>query len=782
MALRSLLKNRLYSFLSIGGFAIGFAVCIIIGLFVYGEYTVDSGFKDHGRIYRLIDTKNNTAGIDYELSKVLTEHYPDIEYVAPYALDHYEYKLSVEDKYYSVFGLMSTTNEFFNLFSLSFISKSSDNPFANENSIIITESLAKKTFGTDNPIGKTITLDYEDEYIISAVLADMPNNTSMSASLFINAENEDNRFAYSCHNNDCYNPMGSYIKLHQGVNSTEFTEKINSTISEFQDRYDNLSLQSLSDIYLFSDLLAEDKGENISGNQTLINLLLFIAILILILSIINYINYSIAQHHSQLKIIGVRKANGASTRNIFKYFLSESFIGVAIAAMLSIGIAFIFIPFANDLFNKEIQFSLTSLTFPISILFIIFLIIILINSFLPQFRFLRYSIIPYLKGGQISKGKSLSSSILTVFQFTIAICLLVSLLFINKQLSYVKHSDLGFQKENLLYIDLPYNSDKIAGSFKSEIDNLSFVNSSSLSRGIPGIINSTQGYNVNLSNGEKKLIKLRCIYADMDFLETYNIGLKQGRKILQGDLGKTCLINETAMREHEWSDLDGKRLYNFGTEGGTEVIGIINDFHFASFHQSIEPFGLVLWNMQGENAKKPHQLSLKIAPGNLTEQIKQIKSIWSILVPDRPMEIKFVDNMLNSMYQTEERLGKTIFVFSMVAFLLIYLGILGQVYHNCINKTKEIGVRKVNGAKLIDIFRILNIRFIILMFLAYIISLPISYYAISKWLEGFAYKTILSWWVFALAGIGTLIFVITIVTLQSLRTARRNPVLALRYE
>jgi putative ABC transport system permease protein len=769
-AFRSLQRNKLYSVLIIGGFATGFAVCIIIGLYAYNEFSVNTGIKDHERIYRLVDVDSKffngkTTSFDYNLGKILKNNYSEIERVAPYRIYSSENTLLLtENKSFKYDYSMNTTDEMFDLLSLKVVERSKNSNLLDNNSVVLTRSMADKMFKGENAIGKRIVLDDSQgsELFVSAIVEDLPQNTSFpNISLFLNIERN---LQFSQMEKDGYSVkhVSYYVKLIDKINPVDFTNKLNSSLKNYQKIHDQVELQPLSQIYLHSDDI-QDADCTKKGNTKLILLLASIATLILVLSIINYIYYSIAQHQSQIKSIGIRKTNGAAFSNIFKYFLSESFIGVFIAIAIAISLMLFFnvLPFASQLLESTIRVGLLFQPAPLLFFILIISFIILINTIIPQWGFIKFSLITYLNGRYAKPGGSLTTNILSVSQFTVAVGLLICLFFINKQLHFAKHADLGFQKENIIYIKLNGNL-KLAKALKSEMGKLPFVQSSSISQGIPGIINAQteDGY---------------LIYADNDFIKTYGIEMLENWTIGEGKTDKICIVNETGMRKHQWKESENPKLWDYYT-----ITGVMKDFKFMSFREAITPVVVAIDQTYINNFPN---YSIRVSKGNISSQLPELKKVWKSVMPDEyPMEFEFIDDRLNVMYAKDEQLGKAISAFSIVAFILVMLGILGQVSQICINKTKEIGIRKVNGAKLLDIFKIINYRFVVWILVAFIMASPVAYKLMQKWLENFAYKTALDWWVFALAGVATFMFVVTIVTLQSWNTARRNPIEALRYE
>ncbi len=773
-AFRNLQRNKFYSVLSIGGFAVGFAVCIIIGLYAYSEFSVDTVFKDHERIYRLVDVDSKfsdekTTAFDYNLRNILKDNYSEIDRVAPYQISSSNgVLLLTENKSFKYDYSMNTTDEMFDLLSLKIIEKSKNNNLLDDNSVVLTQSMADKMFKGKNAIGEKIALDDSPggtELFVSAIVEDLPKNTSFpDISMFLNIERN---LQWSQMENDEYNvnPVNYLVRVLDNINPANFTNKLNSSLKNYQKIHEKVELQPMQDIYMSSTDIRDLGDCTKKGNTKLILLLASIAILILGLSVINYINYSIVQHQSQIKSIGIRKTNGAALSNIFKYFLSESFIGVFIAIAIALLLSLLFLPFASQLLGSTISIKL--LFQPTPFLFFILTIssIILVNTLLPQWGLIKFDLLKYLKGGYVKRGESFATNLLSVSQFTVAVGLLICLFFINKQLHFAKHADLGFQKENIIYLKLNGNL-KLANALKSEMEKLPFVQSSSISQGIPGNINAQLS-----RNSEDGYL----IYADNDFIKTYNIEMLDNWAIGAGKTDKICIVNETGKRRNQWEKNENPKLWDYYT-----VVGVMKDFKFMSFREAVAPVFIAIDQRYINNFPN---YSVRLSKGNISSQLSEMEKVWKSVMPgEYPMEFEFINDRLNVMYAKDEQLGKAISAFSIVAFILVVLGILGQVFQICINKIKEIGIRKVNGATLLDIFKIINYRFVIWLLAAFIIASPMAYKLMQKWLENFAYKTNLDWWVFASTGLATLAFVVTIVTLQSWNTATRNPVEALRYE
>nr|WP_319998577.1 ABC transporter permease [uncultured Draconibacterium sp.] len=770
LAFRNLLKNKLYSSLIIGGFAIGFTASILIALFYSAEHNVDKHFARHEKIFRLYDANRNQSGLDYKINAVIAEHYPDVETACPLAFSYFPFTLKDPEtrNYTRVEYTLSTNNNFFDVFSIPVLSSLEEKPFSQLNSAVITETVAKKLFGDENPLGRTIKEDFFTA-TVTAVMQDLPENSSFKAELLLNSENEEFQMAQACNNGVCIFPAEHFLLLKNDIDPDDFSTKMNASIGQFNTTTDSLALQSLSDIYLSPTQLGWT-DEHTKGNSKMLFIFMAIAILIILLSSINYLNYTVSMQYAKMKEIGINKTNGAGKPHLLLDSLIEVTLGVLIALTISIVLVLLLLPTTEILFGREIHLADVNLQHLLPVFLGTIACIIFLNSLAPIYILSQFNIVEFLHGGRKKNGKQIGRQLMLTFQLTVSIALIAVVMLIFKQLQYVKHYDLGFNEEHLVRIELPWLFENQT-ALRNEISDLSFVSGSALSSGYPGNINTSMGSGV-----EDDEFMVNCIYVTENFLKTMGVQLLDGRDFLAGDKGKSCLMNEAAVKRYGWENIDGKN-FKGGREGGYNVVGTVNNFNVESLHSSLSPVALIY-----KSDSRYNTLSLRLIPGNIGQQISELRKVWKTMLPDDPMEFTFYDDQFQAMYIKEDKLSKSISFFSFIAIVLTCMGILGQIFLISLNRTKEIGVRKVNGATVSEILVLLNKDFVIWVVVALVIASPIAYYAMSKWLENFAYKTTLNWWIFALAGVLALGIALLTVSWQSWRAATRNPVEALRYE
>lgn len=765
LILRGLKNNRVYSLLNIGGFAIGFAVVLIISLFIFNETSVDHNFDGYNRIYRLVTSDNRDCNLSYKLAQGLAVNYPEIESVTPVQyLTGWDFSVTCEGKFASLKDGIATDNQFFKTFNLKLEEGFSSQPFSESNSAVISKKLATILFGNESPLGKTIDIGGFISTRITGVVEDFPDNTSFYSDLYINIADEKNRIMTAGTEGIIWYPANIYVKLRSDSHTEQFSDKI-SNIKDFSLRSEGpLALQPLKKIYFEKGIV---NNMNRSANTSMIYLFTAIAILILLLSVTNHVNFSISLQFSKLKETGIKKTHGAGIRQLSMFHITENSVSTLLGFIIALFIVLQVLPLASGLFNRNLKFH-NLFAYPTNLAIVLTIIaVIFITSIAPIYMATKFDIQKFLNADIVkNRGRGINS-ILSVFQVTVSIILIVCVLTIYKQITFAKQSDLGFDKEHLARVILPGDFEK-GDLVKQELGRFPFIKSASLSLGVPGLINSRSG-----SGENDNQFWLNCLEVDEDFINTFRLKLIAGRNFHKGEEGKVCILNNAALQKYGWTDIEGKE---FKEHGGLKVVGVVNDFSVSSVHVEREPAVLIF------KKRYMNSLNLRLEPGNTNEKLAQLKEAWDVTIPEYMFDYTFYDQFFNSLYQKEERQGLAVAVFSVLALIITLMGITGLTFQDCIARSKEIGIRKINGARILEVLKILNKDFIRRITIAFVIAAPISWYAMHKWLQTFAYQTDLSWWIFASAGIISTSIVIITVNIQSWRTANQNPIEALRYE
>jgi len=768
---RNLWKSKITSTINILGFAFSLSICFIIGLYILNEFSYDKFHKNYNNIYRIVNVENQRSQVDYTIKDEVLRLIPEVDDYCHLLLRSHSI-LAYQNKTIDINNQLSCDNNFFNIFSFPLLLGDQNKPFDNDKkSLLISKHVAGILFENENPLGKIVKLRNREEYIVGGVFKDFPKNSSIYADIIKNESFEVDKHA------EGYEKDGKrefqrtiFLTVNNPSDAEVVTRKANDLLQGKDKMLKTIWLQPFKDLYLFDNTQNWDFNK---GNYSLIKLFIGIAFITLVLASINFINLSIAQYNQRTRETGIRKTFGAKRLSLIKLFLTESIIVTFISLILAILLTDTFLPLFNSLFNIQLQISsLMSIKY-ILILAILIFVLGIINGIWPALLITSFNPIQIFQKQFIKLGgRGYIKNILTTIQFTISIALIISVLFMIKQLSFIKHKDLGFKDSNLLKISTYYIS-KFEPVKNKLLQNPSILNAT-YSSGIPGEIN--YGFNPGM-DADHYTHGVSVIHGDASFIRTFQINIIEGLDFFESENKKACLISETASKDLMWEkSWSGKHFQREENSNGYEVVGVFKDFHFRSMYQRIEPLVIEYDDMQKSF------LTLRISNQNIPETMDYIKKTWNEIEPEVPIDFAFYDTWFDSMYNKEEQLAKMVTTFAILAIFISCLGIFSLTILSTINKTKEIGIRKINGAKAYEIIIMLNVNILKWIAVAFIIATPIAFYAMNRWLENFACKTILSWWIFALAGIGVSILTLLTVSWQSWKAANINPIICLKVE
>jgi putative ABC transport system permease protein len=776
IAFRNIRTNRKFSIINIAGFAFAISICLAISLFLAKEYSYDRYHKNVDNIVRLINVKYNSSLIDYRVKEILTRNYPEIENSCLLLRSPHPIEIRYGEKGFYLDDIMSVDKNYFEIFSVPFVSGQQFTPFTNINSALITEKTAKTIFGPNSPLGKELIVSGIAPVTITGILKDFPDNSSITASILVNAENEQfkfNKWMGDSRDLSTYQwPFQIYFQLKENVDPDSFSSKINENTDQLKPYAEKIGFLKLRDIYLNDTTTGSETRQ---GNKSLLKLMGIIAIIILILAIINYVNLTVAQQNKRNKDTGLKKAIGADRSTIILQYLSESVIVIFLAFVLGIFLVWLLMPFYQIIFNTTTDIKII-FRFPYNVILPgTILLIGTISGAVPAIILSEINPIKILSGRSIIKVKrNYLRNVLTVFQFTISIILIFCVIVVRQQINYVKHKNPGFNEEQLLRLDLPNILEKDIQKTRvllEEFHKSPYIKTFSLSAGVPGQIYMTMGSNME---NNKNNTGVPCMIVDTTFLETFGLKVVRGRNLEPGDFEKVCMINEAAYKHFDFQNLENKRFNNFG---GFDIIGVVNDFQYSSLHKTIGPVCIMF-----SSKSRPTAMTIRFERNGAGRGMEFINEEWQKILPGYPVKYQFYHDWFDSMYRSEEYFARNISLFAILAIVISCIGILGLAIFTSERRTKEIGIRKINGARIGEILIILNKDLIGLVIIAYLVAIPISWYSMHKWLQSFAYRTDLSWWIFALAGFLALAIALLTVSLQSWLAATRNPVEALRYE
>tara|TARA_R110002012_G_scaffold320297_3_gene543161 strand:+ start:63523 stop:65892 length:2370 start_codon:yes stop_codon:yes gene_type:complete len=788
-------------FINVFGLAVGMAVSILIFLFVQHELSYDKYHANADRIYRVSRAWFNPDGaISLHLGHAAAPFGPlmksdygdDIEAVGRFF--HYEPLVKYQDKAFEEGNFFFADPEVFDIFSFHMIEGEAKDALVNSDGLIITESMSKKYFGQENPIGKELELNLagqEATFQVRGLMEDMPDNSHFHAEFLASMApvvafyGGQDAFMSDYGGNN----FSTYVLLNEGVDYKAFEEKlpalIDRNMGEAQagipmSKTTALTMWPLEDIHLYSNLDSEIEA---NSNIDYVYIYLAVAIFILLIACINFMNLSTARSSMRSMEVGLRKVMGADKGRLIRQFLGESFMLTSISMVFALIFVYLFLPKFSNFTDKDL--SLNFFQNPEYILGLVGLVFFvgLISGSYPALFLSGFSPVKVLKGAfKAGKGHENFRSVLVVGQFAISVVLIVAVLVVVRQLDFMQSKDLGFEKEDIVVLP---TSPAILQNYlilKDRLERHQGINSVSISSRVPsGRLLDNQGSTAEI-DGEMTQLNLRIadVHVAHNFLDTYGIPVVAGRDFdfnLASDSTEAFILNEAAIREIGWESPEeavGKKFL-YGDRRGF-VTGVMKDFHFESLHQPIVP--IVFMISQDRN----NQISLKIDAENKEQTMAYLKEEWSVLRPDFPFEPIFVDEGFNRQYEAEERV-KTIFTFfSGLAVVISILGLLGLTTFATQQRTREIGIRKVMGAETGNILVLLGKDFLKLVMIGFLIAIPISWFGMSSWLEDFAYKIGISWTVFLWAGlIAGAIAALTVMS-QSLKAAWADPVKSIKSE
>ena len=802
IAWRNLLRNKIYSFINLVGLTIGLASFLLIALYVLDEIGFDQYNENANRIFR-INSDIRFGGADLHLpvtsdmmGQLLIKDYPVIEqYTRIYTSSGS--KLVKKDKVFIKEDRVAHVDStFFEVFTLPALLGDTRTALTEPNTVVITESAAKKYFGNTNVLGKTIETKDEKNpvYKITAVIKDIPVNSHFHFDFMFSMKNVDYQWgSMTSHNFHTYlllRKATDYKALEKNFDhyidkyvlpSVQQSIKI-SSMDEFKKNGNKLeyTLTPLTEIHLHSDRSFELSP---SGNIQNVYIFSAVALFILLIACINFMNLTTARSASRAKEVGIRKVLGTERRYLVFQFLSESTLMSFFSLSLAIILAYLVLPIFNDVANKSMSFrSLFSLSILPLFLALPFIIGMLAGSY-PAFFLSAFRPIEVLKG-KLKQGSQRAGlrSVLVVFQFATTIILIVGTMVIYKQLNFIHSKDLGYSKDQVLTIQNTYTLGKQDKAFKNSVLQMNGVLSGTLSSYLP-VTNSSRSDNTYFKDPAMDIkdgLDMQSWQVDIDYFKTLGMHVIRGRGFSEtyGQDSSAVIINETTSKLLGYADPIGKKIYlNRNGKSLTfyTIIGEVKNFNFESLKQNIGPLSFFL----GSNSA---MASFKVNTANIPELLKKIESKWKEMSPDMPFNYSFLDESFNEMYASEQRVGKIAMIFSFLAILIACLGLFGLATFIAEQRTREIGIRKVLGASVQGIVRLLSRDFLKLVFISFFIAAPLSWWIMNNWLNNFAYRISIQWWIIGLAGFLALLIAMVTVSFQAVKAAVANPVKSLKTE
>nr|WP_321353991.1 FtsX-like permease family protein [uncultured Draconibacterium sp.] len=775
---RNLRRNKLHSAINIFGLAIAITLVLLLSSYVSNEVSVDSFHVNKGRIYRVHGDNIQTFAPPF--GQYILENIAEAEsYARTFIMDG---TLTYNNEKFESGNCLLTDSAFFTMFSFSVLVGDAGELLSANRDAVLSESFAKKIFGNKNPVGESIKFNGKD-FVVSGIYSDFKDNThfakpnmilnfSMLPIIWGMSEEDASKYFMKDYGNSSF---GLYVMAHENSNIKAHEAELLEKVKEFywifkNDRNSEIAFMPLEEVYF--NLAPLDYIGTRQGNKKFLNILTIITLAIVIIAAINYINLSITQSVKRAKEVGIKKIIGSFRRGIVRQFLMESTVISLIATVLAILLTILVLSKFNQLVNTDFKFlDIINKGFLLRSLLVVF-VTGLIAGFVPSLILSGFKSVEIMKGVPSRLKNSFLQKAMVVFQYTVSIALIVVVAFIIRQNNYMKNYDLGFDKDHTFYIRMTDDTNKQKNAFGNELMKIPGVKAVSFCQDFPGgpINNQSFVYNDKAQSFDQ-------FRVDTAFFSALGIPLKNRISITDNVMGEekyALIINKTAV-----NDLELEPPYNEFKfyDDVVKISEVVDDMNFRSLYQKPRPTMFQLSDMNWA----PYVL-VRGGGGNLAAVVEQAKAVFKDISPSDPLELNFIDDALNAAYQKEERTAKIVGYFAVFAILISSLGIFALASYTAQNRRKEIGVRKVNGAQITQIVSLLNINFVKWVIVAFIIAAPVAWFATSRWLENFAYKTNLTWTIFALAGILALGIALLTVSWQSWRAATRNPVEALRYE
>jgi len=797
IALRALRRQKGYSVINIVGLALGISVCALIALWVADELSFDRFHANADRIYR-VDADVKFQGQAFSLAAAppplvptLKTEFPEIEDATRFRADG-TWNFTVDNKTFREERVGFSDPAVFNVFSVPVVLGNGAKALSQPNTMVLTEEVAKKYFGSENPIGKSLKTGNNKVYTVGAVIKRFPSNSHIRFNVLISMVSYED----SKSNKWGGNNYSSYVLLKRGIQPEAVTKKFPDVVrtyfapmleSEMHLSYDKfLKAGDYFQFYLFPltsiHLHSGNKLGEISPNGSMQYVWVFsgVAAFVLLIACVNFMNLSTARATNRAKEVGIRKTLGGKRGQLVAQFLAESSLMVTCALALAFCIVEAVLPAFNDLAGKEL-FRTTLLTPQfIGVISVLFIVVSLLAGAYPAFVLSAFQPVKVLKGDKSSgsKNKTLRST-LVVVQFTASVALVIGTLVIFNQLQFIQTKNLGFNREQVLLVDDPVTlPDGSALRFRQEVLRITGVKNATVGNYLP-----TGGWRNNsiVFTGKDNVSgSVQQWRVDADYVPTLGMEILQGRNFSTAFASDSLgvIINQTAAKKFFGADNPLGKTIQTPNEDKKEtytVIGVVKDFHFESLRETIQPLVMFYGTNFGGTV-------IRFNAAETASVLAQVESTWKRLSPQKPFEYKFMDDSFRAIYKSEQRIGAILGAFTALAIAIACLGLFGLAAFTAEQRTKEIGIRKVLGASVASIIGLLSKDFLKLVGIAIVVAVPLAWYGMSAWLQDFAYRVELSWWMFALAASASVVIAFLTVAGQSWRAAQSNPVQSLRSE
>ncbi len=775
IAFRNLFQHKFYTIVNIFGLAFGLSISIIIGTWIWQTFNHDTFHENYDRIYRVYESQHYegrdvfyTTATPGPLAKTLEEDFPEIEKAIAVANIYQKYPVRQGDTVFMERSIICADEGLFDIFTFNFVEGNPETALHEPKTAVLTQSSARKYFGDQNPLGKALNFNNEIEIKVVGVVEDMPDNAMYNVDIILPFESVKD-LSQSILDDWAYNSFQTYVLLSPEADPTQVESKITGVIKQHNENSAcMLHLLHISRIDLY----------NLDGSELkmqYIRIFGIIATFIILIACINFMNLSTARSTLRAREVGLRKVAGAKKIQLIGQFYIESYLTVVIALVFALVLASLFL----YLFNQRSGFTMESpyhypLFIPVLLLFT--LVVGALSGIYPALALSSFKPVVTLKGSRLQSGKSLLRKLLVVLQFTLSIGLIISTLVIYRQIRFLQHKDLGYDKENVIIAELPKGGADLIDLLRQKLGEDPGVQAVSAGSDTPSNVGSSTS-SVNWEGKpENETFLINIALYDYDFFKTFGINMVSGREFEPGHGEEVYeyVINESMAKLVGYDHPVGERIDLWGMDG--TIVGVCRDFIFNGFQYKVEPAIFI---------RIPQYFTrcfIRLAPGDQTATIERIKNVWNEISPDFPFEMQYFDQQLNYFFRSTVAIGKLFMIFTIIAVVISCLGLFGLASFLTVQRTKEIGIRKTLGASIGNVIVLLGMDFIKWVIIGNVIAIPLAWLAMRGWLSNYAYHTELHPLIFIAASLLSLMIAALTVTWQSVAVARMNPVKTLKYE
>ncbi len=790
--LRNIRKNAVFSSINIFGFTLGIASFILMLLFVVSELSYDRYNEKADRIYRLCiranvgDTKINQTYSSARMFTEMRERYPEIE-TGVKLISWNDVLVRIGEKTFTAPVAMFADSTIFDVFTLPLVAGSPVSPINRPNTMVISETAAKKYFGDQNPVGKSIGMDLGrrgmTRFEVTGVYKDLPSNSHVHFHLLASLTTFPRMLADEGWTSNNYI---TYFLLKPGASAKDLENKLKMYVLESvgvenykkllaQGSYWEFFLQPLTSIHLNSDLNGEFEP---NGNIKYVYIFMFIGLFVLIIACINFMNLSIAKSMLRAREVGIKKTAGSTRGELIRQFLFESVILTFISLILGIILVQIVLPAYGNWLGRTLSFNLFSASWIIPGLLLFGCVTGIIAGLYPAFYLSSFNPTKVLKAQALFQAKGIGlRNILVIVQFSASIFLIIGTLVISRQLNFIQYRDVGFIKENILILRTPASFARVSKTFQDEIKQLTGVTGVTASSSLPGFSFVNLGFG---AEGVERSFSLNIIGCDPGFDKTIGLTMLKGRffshEFPTDSTG--IILNETAIRILGLKNPIGTKMFDFDrNQHKYHVIGVVKDFNYESVHATIRPMGLV--NLNGSPGS---YMTIRYQPGKSSDITASVKRTWERLLPGTPFSVSYMEDDYKNLYRNEIQTKQVFTMLAGLSIIVAILGLLGLASFMAQRRTREIAVRKVSGAGVSQIIRLLTGKFVNWVLVSFVLTCPVAWWVMNNWLQNFAYRVSMSAWIFLFSGAIALALVIITVGLVTYRAASVNPAESMKYE